>query len=630
MKYALILLLAVTFSGCTRQLTLPGAERPDNRLQNGNSDAFEQLEPQSWGKTYYVSGTGRDAGSGRSEKKAFRTLQYAADKTKPGDTVLVMNGTYTKPGPEVNVLDIRNSGKPGDYITYKAYPGHRPLIKVSGNYAGILIRVPYIVIDGFTVEGNLPNLSFEEADRLARGTDEDAALRNYTYNSNGIGSFAEDGLQPHHLIIRNNTVFNNPAGGIFSNNSDYVRIENNVVFNNSYYSAYANSGISFYQSRAVDAKTGVKMWIRNNVVYKNENKVPFWFSNITDPSGRSITDGNGIIIDDSRNTQGTGGLAYTGTFLVQNNLVYDNGGRGINVFESDNVVVRNNTFYRNGRTPNFTEIFVGEASNVEMLANIFSVSPERNPVFSYDTSAVTFDNNLFFGGAEAPQLPGGTANNLIQNGDFNVDLSNWGLIKADTAGFAQDTRDEFGRACVYVDEPDLPNTYDIYLAQTGLTIEEGATYTLTFDVATSNKTKADFTVKIGGSAGSSTPYYAEAISLPVNASATYSRSATFIMTNPTDASAQLELQVAGNPEPTYICFDNIALTKLGNIGGGDNILGEDPLFAQASVDPAAADFRLQQASPAVDAQRVAGPKRDILRASRPKGAASDLGAYESY
>jgi parallel beta-helix repeat protein len=618
MKLLFSLTLFVMLGGCIMQ----------SEPNNTNDAEFASLEPQAKGTTYYVSGKGNDANNGLSKNAAFRTLQKAADLTKPGDQVLVLNGTYTKAGPNTNVLDIKNAGAPSLYITYKAYKGHKPRIKVDNNYAGILMTVPYIVIDGFTVEGNLPNLSFEEADALAKGTDKDTTL-NSRFNSNGIASFPSgDPLSiPHHLIIRNNTVFNHPAGGIFSNGSDYIRIDNNRVYNNAYYSPYANSGISFYQSRDIDASTSAKMFIRKNIIYKNENKVPFWFSNEADPSKRTITDGNGVIIDDSRNTQvfvSGGGTPYKGKFVVENNLIYDNGGRGVNIFESDNVTVRNNTLYRNGRTPGFTELSIGEVSNVEFLANIFSISRERKPIFSYNSSTITFDNNLFFGGNEAPQFPAGTTKNLIKNGDFSADLNNWQLVKGTNAGYTENTRDNFSRNCVYINDVNLPNSFDVYLAQGGLTIKKGYSYTLTFDVITSNITKADFVVKVGGSSGAFSSYFSEKISLPVNATTTYNRSLSFTMINPTDGAAQLELQLAGNPEPSYFCFDNIVLAE------SSNILGKDPKFVNASEDPSTSNFRLQQSSPAVNAEFVTAPRVDIENKARPKGSAADLGAYESF
>ncbi|MGL4612181.1 MAG: right-handed parallel beta-helix repeat-containing protein [Trueperaceae bacterium] len=377
-----------------------------------NPNDFANYEPVLNGKAYYVSGSGNDSNNGLSQSTAFKTLQKAASLTNPGDTVLVMNGTYSKEDSNSNVLDINRAGRADAWIAYKAMPGHNPRIFVNNNYAGIRTIVPYIIIEGFTVEGNVNNLSFNEADKLARGTDSNAALNTTKFNSGGIMSYPEGSSKPHHLIIRNNTVFNHPGSGIASNGSDYVRIEDNIVYNNSYYSAYATSGVSFYQSRDIDSSTGQKMFIRRNTIYKNENKVPFWYSNASDPSKRSMTDGNGIIIDDAINEQtfiSGGGSPYKGTFLIENNLVYDNGGRGINVYSSQNVVARNNTLYRNGRTPNLdSEIVIGKSSNVHFSSNIFSVDPSNKPISHYESSNVHFKNNLFHSGSDVPAYPEGS------------------------------------------------------------------------------------------------------------------------------------------------------------------------------------------------------------------------------
>jgi parallel beta-helix repeat protein len=601
-----LLSLFVLLSACaTPANTAPTTPDTTTAEPSGNNpNDFGTFEPRGAGRTYYVSGEGNDSNNGLSKAKPFRTLQKAANLTNPGDTVLVMNGTYTKTledkqSEDNSVLRITRSGSANRYITYKAMEGQTPRIFVDFNYAGIRINASYIMIDGFTVEGNLPNLSFEEANAAARGTDEVAALQNYKFNSNGIGSFpdAQNPATIHHLIIRNNTVFNHPAGGIFSNGSDYVRIEKNKVYNNAYYSAYANSGISFYQSRAIDNKKDTKMFIRDNTIFKNENKVPFWFSNTTNPSQRVITDGNGIIIDDSRNTQGTGGTVYTGKFLVNNNVVFDNGGRAVNVFSSNGVVVRNNTTYQNGRTPGFTELAVGDADDVKFFDNIFVSRADREAVLEFNATNVVFERNLFEKASASPGVPAST--NLITNGDFATDLSGWNLVNG-SPSYAENKRDELGRSCIYVDQPNLPNSYDIYLAQGGLTIKQGSSYALTFTVATSNKTQADFVVKVGGSSAPFSSYFGQTISLPVNSADTYTQNFSFSMTSPTDAAAQLEFQVAGNSEPTYICFDNISLTETSTSNlSVNNLVVQSAGFVHPSTDPAVADFRLKSSSPAL-------------------------------
>ena len=417
MKHTLILLTFIAgsliVSGCATQ-----SSPPDVNLQASQegSGAFARLEPQATGTTYYVSGAGDDANTGLSPKEAFRSLQRAADLTNPGDTVLAMNGTYTRDGVNTVVLQISRSGEPDKYIQYRAFPGQTPRIKLNKNSAGIQISAAYIVTEGFTVEGDIPDISAEEALRRALlPADQVAeALRESPFKGGGIFAYPVDGRYPHHLIVRKNHVFNCPGTGISSNGSDYIRIENNLVHNNSYYNPNANSGISFYQSRDTDDYTGAKIFIRGNVTYRNENKVPFWFSN-SDPSKRRITDGNGIIIDDNRSTQTAGGTPYQGKTVIENNLAYDNGGRGINIFESDNIEIRNNTTYKNARTVSTaigSEFALGNVGNVQVVRNLMVARPDRKVVNTYNTSNVTFTDNLFLGGNGEGELPAGVQRNV--------------------------------------------------------------------------------------------------------------------------------------------------------------------------------------------------------------------------
>ncbi|MGL5861813.1 MAG: right-handed parallel beta-helix repeat-containing protein [Phycicoccus sp.] len=399
-----------------------GLLAPSSASAQEAPEDFSRLEPRSTGTNYYVSGTGDDDADGLSRGTAFRTLQHASDLTRPGDTVWVMNGTYTRTedqytqgsdGVNSDILRIDRSGAPGAYIQYKAAPGHKPLIKLDGNYAGIQISAAYIVIQGMRVQGYNSTIDPAEATRraLLPADKVDEALYTSDFQGNGIFAFPREGRSPHHLIIRNNEVFEVPGTGIAANVADYVRVENNVSHHNNYYSPYANSGISFYQSQDIDDYTGTKFFIRNNVSYSNENKVPFWFSS-TDPSKRLITDGNGIIIDDSRQSQRPAGegTPYRGAFLIENNLMFDNGGRGVNIYESDNVTVSQNVTYRNARTESVAigaEFQVGASSNIDVVENIMVARSDRKIFGQYLSEDLTFRDNLFLGGNGEDEFPPG-------------------------------------------------------------------------------------------------------------------------------------------------------------------------------------------------------------------------------
>jgi parallel beta-helix repeat protein len=320
-------------------------------------------------KTYYVSSTiGNDSSIG-SKRSPFATLQKAADIAGAGDTILVMPGEYSNVDPNQNVLTISKSGQINAPITFKAFDSrNKPVINVR-NYQGIQVLGSYVNIDGFVVAGNrkeFENLTADQVDAIQKA---DGRYSSPTTSGNGIaiGNFYNN-IYPDHVKISNSIIRDNTGGGIAVIRSDYVTIENNQVYNNSYYSPYATSGISFYQSGNSDNSTGVKIIVRGNTVYGNKNLIKNFnnFSednlNHPDPSKRpQITDGNGIIIDDNARTQVIQSVdgdkqsqdlpTYKGKTLIEKNRVFDNGGQGILAFNSDNVIVRNNTVFNNHLSP---------------------------------------------------------------------------------------------------------------------------------------------------------------------------------------------------------------------------------------------------------------------------------------
>ncbi len=366
------------------------------------SSEVVKLEVKIAGKVRFVAPNGLDTNDGLSEAEAFLTIQSAVEATAPGDTVLVLNGTYSQTDyPKDNIVTMRKSGTANAWIALMAYPGHTPKLK-SINWSGISVQASYILIQGFTIEGN------RDAVTLAYAQSEKENLDNPTTSGGGISVeilYQHPEIRPSHVIIRGNTVYKCSGGGIGSGSADYLTIEDNVVWGNAYYSPYANSGISMYQNWNSDDTTGYKMIVRRNIVYGNQNKIPFIASD-PDPAKRVITDGNGIIIDDSRNTQNNSTLGiYKGRTLIENNVVFENGARGLHVYESDHVDIINNTTYQNSFQPETPEgeITAGSASDVRVFNNIMIPRSDRASI-ARSTDNLTeratqvFKNNMVFGG----------------------------------------------------------------------------------------------------------------------------------------------------------------------------------------------------------------------------------------
>lgn len=360
-----------------------------------------KLEVKIAGKVRFVSPSGSPSNDGLSEAKALLTIQSALDISDPGDTVLVMNGRYIHPDANNNIVTVTQSGTKDAWIFLMAYPGQTPKLQAR-NWTGISVQASYILVQGFTIEGNRDEITLEAA--LAEKNNPSNPIM--SGNCIGITARYDDKtILPHHVVIRGNRVSKCPGGGIFTYSADYVTIEDNTVWGNSYYSPYDTSGISFYQNWNSNDSTGVKMIVRRNVVYGNQNKIPFIASN-PDPTKRVITDGNGIIVDDSRNTQNNSTLGvYKGRTLVENNVVFENGARGLHVYSSDHVDIVNNTSYHNSSQPQTPEGEVSsiDASDVRVLNNILIPRADRVSITRYAKDAAeratqVFEGNLVFGG----------------------------------------------------------------------------------------------------------------------------------------------------------------------------------------------------------------------------------------
>jgi parallel beta-helix repeat protein len=303
----------------------------------------------------------------------------AIQRLKAGDRVLVKNGTYQ--APEGREILVTAQGNPNNWIVIAAFPGDRPVLQSVGANALRFKRAAYVEIRGFEVVG---------AD-TAR------------YPSSG-GLDANE--RSHHIRMRSNFIHDIPGDAIGAGHADYIELENNTVYNSSWgwipddpSRGYAQSAIGLYQMTDADQSApGIRNIVRGNVVFDVYNTRPFIYAN-------AITDGNCFILDDTRHTQEFGAAVkdgftapYTGTTLVENNLCVDNGGRGIHVFLSDNVIARNNTLYKNNRTPGVLgELSVSESGNVGFYNNIIHAAEGSNAIINDRSTNVQMRNNLLFG-----------------------------------------------------------------------------------------------------------------------------------------------------------------------------------------------------------------------------------------
>jgi parallel beta-helix repeat protein len=391
-------------------------------------------------RTLYIDNTQTNtANDGLTIPTAFPNFFRAVNAALPGDTFLVLNGVgpYSNSPSGNPTLNMTVSGTAALPITFKNYPGHTPVIQIhTGQYQGIYIRGSYVTVDGLTVRGL--NASQTVAQALAQGgscANPSGALE-ARYNANGIqvdGRTLPIASKYHHITIKKCTVYECGGSGIQILQADYITIENNKCYNNAWYSIYAPSGISIYQSYNSDASTATKMIIRNNICYGNRMYVP-WPAHSC-----QFTDGNGIIIDDTKNGQNGSTLGtYNGRTLVANNIVYNNGGSGIHSFASEHVDIVNNTAYNNSQTPEIDngEIFPQNSNDVKIFNNILVPLSANKVNSNYSGNGTNYYNyNLHFGGTSTA-LTG--ANTIVADPKFtnaaSADYTLQGTSQAINAG----------------------------------------------------------------------------------------------------------------------------------------------------------------------------------------------------
>lgn len=177
---------------------------------------------------YYVSKAGDDANPG-TKSSPWKSLSKANNKVQPGDIVFIRGGEYQE------VLRPGRSGSQDAYITYRAYPGEKPVLTNSpGKTAIVLDNRDYIAIEGIFVDGKKPYTSAN----LTKFVSMIDANYNIIRDSNfkyALGwNAVEISGSSHHNRILNNRMSDVGGWGVDDgtrHKGDIIRILDNAKFN---------------------------------------------------------------------------------------------------------------------------------------------------------------------------------------------------------------------------------------------------------------------------------------------------------------------------------------------------------------------------------------------------------------
>lgn len=319
------------------------------------------------GRTLYLDAeNGSNSNSGLSESTAWAGFQYAIDNAEPGDTVLVMNGDYYERASETaNWRLSAKRGAPDAYTTFRAYPGHTPTFYVD-TWNGIEVMWShYVEIDGFEIRGRPDPVEIIGKPDNDPARKEFAVMSQYQTQAGNLyaGNAITVAQETHHIRIRNCHIHTVGGNGIAIGSGNIVLAENNRIWHAGHRSDAGNSGLSVAGLRSTDAVRPVNYGavLRGNIIHDINNFLGF--KHYLD--GQFLTDGNGIIVD-------WGNAHYTDRTLVANNIVFNNGGRGVHAYASSFADFVHNTSYHNNQSipPVSSTVHDGEISSVGLNRDI--------------------------------------------------------------------------------------------------------------------------------------------------------------------------------------------------------------------------------------------------------------------
>ena len=365
------------------------------------------------GATYYIAPNGNDSGNG-SQSAPWRTVQKAANTVNAGDTVVLMDGTYTE-----GSVNFSRSGTAGKPIVFTAQNKWKAVIASnSGCQPGFSIYASYITVKdlAFSVAGNacttytsanvhirawntvVPSPSnptsgtvgfHADGLKLTSGRARSEGLKSnqdYTIIENSEADNALEIFGSKDSIIRNNLVNGQDQSGVSIFAKGGVRnaqIYNNTVRNNHQYGngiylgGFSCDTCFFDPSTKIEAYNSVAY---NNVVVNDSGAMNgLVFSGAKDSAFfNNVVVGGGVLTKNGG--YNTGFSAPTTNPTLMNNIIVCNGAQARTGTYSGTLRMESNNFANCSNAPSQTNAVTGDPMLVNATSDwhLQSASPALN------------------------------------------------------------------------------------------------------------------------------------------------------------------------------------------------------------------------------------------------------------
>lgn len=253
------------------------------------------------GVRLFVSVKGSDRARG-DRAHPFRTIQHAANRVKPGQTIVVTPGTYDED------LTLRRSGTPTAPVRLTAAGSVRPLLR-----GRLKVTASNAIISGLIFEGRTPTNPTDVAVYISGGRRVELD-RNEIRNAAQSGVFVGEGAVG--VRITRNWIHDNGLTGLdhgiyFENGTGGV-IANNLIDRNSY-----GFGIQLYPNADGLVVT------QNTIVRNGRSGIVIGGEATT--ADRNLVVNNILALNHDKGIRTYWGGAIGNGNVAENNLVGDNG-----------------------------------------------------------------------------------------------------------------------------------------------------------------------------------------------------------------------------------------------------------------------------------------------------------------
>jgi hypothetical protein len=313
---------------------------------------------KSFGATYYLAVGGSDSNSGTSSSAPWYSPNHAVNC---GDVIIALpSASYNSTAFQQTFGTVTcPAGNNVAWLKCEIFDACKVTIPFNTFFGGIYVDNSFWGVQGFEVT-------------VSTSTTFGACFQaepNFTTQT-----------EIHHIIFAND-VANGCAQGGFdvgrygAGGVDYFVAIGNIAYNTVSGSTDCNSAFDIYEPIQSDTLPGTHIYVAGNFAYDN----------VEPPSceGGTATDGEGVLFDTFDGSHDTPQINYTQQAVIDNNIVFLNYGRGIEVYNNihgsphASIYVRHNTSWGNATGAVLQtagdgcgELEISYASSTEDYANL--------------------------------------------------------------------------------------------------------------------------------------------------------------------------------------------------------------------------------------------------------------------